>query len=579
MAGKNDIGFEKATHFQTLRKRVEETLAAGDKPLKDMSAHEMSKLIYELHIHQVELEMQNEELRKNQAETERSPKAHQHLWELSPVGHLMVDAAGRVAAVNRAGQRLFDRPENVLLNERFKTLVSPENQVSVHLMLERAAQTGIAEREEIGILKPDGAVHICLLEVSSLGGEPGREKIQVVLTDITDRRQAEKERKILQAQLVQAQKMEAIATLAGGIAHKFNNVLMGIQGRASLMIMDKDPSHPDYGHLNGIEESVKSAAELTRDLLGFARGGKYEVKPTDLNALIERENMMFGRTKEEIQVHGKYNNDLWAVEVDRGQIKRVLLNLYMNAWQAMPGGGDLYIQTDNVTLDEAYIRPFEVALGRYVKISVTDTGTGMDAPTRQRIFDPFFSMNGTGRGSGLGLASVYGIVKHHGGFINVYSEKGEGTTFNFYLPAAEEQLVEESPGPDGHKVQYGQGTVLLVDDEGMIIDVGQQMLERLGYRVLVARNGREALGVYGEKREEIDLVILDMIMPDMGGGETYDRIKDLDESVMVLLSSGYSINGQAKEIMDRGCKGFIQKPFSINDLSIKVREALDEVQG
>ena len=260
--------------------------------------------------------------------------------------------------------------------------------------------------------------------------------------------------------------------------------------------------------------------DRTRDLLGFARGGKYEVKPTDLNTLIKYENIMFGRTKKEIQVHGNYNNDLWAVEVDRGQIKQVILNLYVNAWQAMPGGGDLYIQTDNVTLDEACIRPPEVIPGRYVKISVTDTGTGMDETTRQRIFDPFFSMKGTGVGSGLGLASVYGIVKHHGGFINVYSEKGEGTTFNIYLPAAEKELVEEGPGPDRHKVQYGQGTVLLVDDEAMIIDVGQQMLERLGYRVLIARNGREALDLYGEKREEIDLVILDMIMPDMGGGET-----------------------------------------------------------
>ena len=396
--------------------------------------------------------------------------------------------------------------------------------------------------------------------------------------EIEERKQAEEERKKLQAQLIQAQKMEAIGTLAGGIAHNFNNILMGIQGRASLMMVDKDPSHPDYEHLNGVEESVRMATELTRDLLGFARGGKYEVKPTDLNTLIRHENSMFGCTKKEIQFHGKYANDLWAVEVDRGQIQQILLNLYINAWQAMPGGGDLYIQTENVTLDEVDLRPSEVTPGRYVKISVTDTGTGMDEETRQRIFDPFFSTRGTGRGTGLGLPSVYGIIKNHRGFIDVYSEKGEGSTFNIYLPASEKEAVKEGPGTDRYEIQYEKGTVLLVDDEGMVIDVGQRMLERLGYQVLIARSGKEALDVYGKKIKEIDLVILDMIMPSMGGGETYDRLKGIDENVRVLLSSGYSINGQARKIMDRGCNGFIQKPFSLNDLSIKVKEALGETR-
>ena len=409
------------------------------------------------------------------------------------------------------------------------------------------------------------------LKLAVIGGE---NRLLAIVRDITDRKRAELENKRLQDKLTQAQKMESIGTLAGGIAHNFNNILMGIQGRASLMMTDKEPSHPDCEHLRGIEQYVKSAVELTRDLLGFARGGKYEVKPTDLNALIRHEIRVFGRTRKEISVHGTYEPDLWPVDADRGQIQQALLNLCVNAWQAMPDGGDLRVRTENVIMEESSVRPFEVAPGRYVKISVTDAGMGMDAATLEKIFDPFFSTRGAGQGSGLGLASVYGIVKNHGGFINVYSEVGEGTTFNLYLPASENEVSRETPGSGHGSIQYGKGTILLVDDEEMILEVGRKMLENLGYRVLTARSGREALDLYRQQGGRIDLVVLDMIMPGMGGGETFDRMRAADETVRVLLSSGYSINGQAEAIINRGCRGFIQKPFSLHDLSIKVSRAL-----
>ena len=380
--------------------------------------------------------------------------------------------------------------------------------------------------------------------------------------------------KKLEAQLQQAQKMESIGTLAGGIAHDFNNLLMAIQGRASIMLMKKDSSHPDFEHLRGIEGHVESAADLTKQLLGFARGGKYEVKPTDLNELIKKQNRMFGRTKKEIIINGKYEENLWSAEIDRGQIEQVLLNLYVNAWQAMPGGGDLYLQTENVTIDENYVKPFSIKPGGYVKISVTDTGVGMDKATQKRIFDPFFTTKEMGRGTGLGLASAYGIIKNHGGFINVYSEKGHGTTFNVYLPASEKEVIEEKKLA-GDTVR-GTETVLLVDDEDMIIEVAEELLEQLGYKVLIARSGKEAIEIYEEHRQRIDIVLLDMIMPDMSGGETYDRLKDINPKAKVLLSSGYSINGQATEILDRGCNGFIQKPFKMKELSQKLRDILDD---
>ncbi len=393
--------------------------------------------------------------------------------------------------------------------------------------------------------------------------------------DITARKQAEEERKKLESQLKQAQKMESIGTLAGGIAHDFNNLLMGIQGYASLMLMALDAGHPHYEKLRAIEEQVQSGADLTRQLLGFARGGRYEVKPTDLNDLIRKTAAMFGRTKKEIRIHEKYGEGLRAVDADRGQMDQVLLNLFVNAWQAMPGGGDLFLETDNVDLDAAYVAPYAIKPGPYVKICITDTGVGMDEKTKQRIFDPFFTTREMGRGTGLGLASAYGIIKGHGGFINVYSEKGHGTTFNIYLPASDRATVRETPVAEA--IHRGHETIFLVDDERMILDVTQEMLAGLGYRVLVAPGGAEALEVYRAQHETIDLVILDMIMPGIGGGEVLDGMKAVNPGVRIILSSGYSLNGMARNIMERGARLFLQKPFRLDNLSRKIREALGSV--
>ena len=394
------------------------------------------------------------------------------------------------------------------------------------------------------------------------------------MVDITEREKAEEERKTLQKQLQHAQKMEAIGTLAGGVAHDFNNLLTGIQGRASLMLMDRDTSHPDCEHLTAIENHVKSAAGLTRQLLGFARGGKYEVKPTDLNGLIQKETDMFSRTRKELTIHENYETDLWTVSVDRGQMEQVLLNLYVNAWQAMGAGGELRIETQNVTLKEDKTRPHDAKPGRYVQISVSDTGHGMDKETLGRIFDPFFTTKGIGRGTGLGLASVYGIVKNHGGFIDVDSKIGHGSTFKIHLPVTHQAVRKE--GTASVDVSKGSETILFVDDEEVLTEFAEDLLGRLGYTVLIARSGKEAIEIYDAQKETIDVVLLDMIMPDMGGDETYESLKKMNPKVKVLLSSGYSIDGQATAILNKGCNGFIQKPFDIKTLSRKLREILDE---
>jgi two-component system cell cycle sensor histidine kinase/response regulator CckA len=307
-------------------------------------------------------------------------------------------------------------------------------------------------------------------------------------------------------------------------------------------------------------------------LLGFAKGGKYEIKPTNMNRLLEQSAEMFGRARKEIRIIFRLETDLWPVEVDRGQINQVLLNLYVNAWQAMPRGGDLYLQTGNLIVDQDFALSKEISPGRYIKMSIADTGVGMDETTKARIFDPFFTTKTMGRGTGLGLASAYGIIKNHSGTINVYSEVGHGTTFTIYLPASNNVVEAESP-PSAEFVS-GEGLILLVDDEAMVLEVGMQMLEKLGYKVITAESGNIALDILKTRYADIDLVILDMIMPEIGGGETFDRIKQMAPESKVLLSSGYSINGQAVEILRRGCDGFIQKPFGLTDLSHKIREVL-----
>lgn len=392
--------------------------------------------------------------------------------------------------------------------------------------------------------------------------------------NITKRKEAEQEREKLKAQLLHAQKMETVGTLAGGLAHDLNNLLMGVQGHASLMRTEMDASHPFWPNIKAIEEYVQSASDLTNQLLGFARGGKYEIKPTAFNELIDHAAEMFSRTRKEIRIRKVFESHLWVVEVDRRQMEQVLLNLFINAWQAMSGGGDLYLRTDNVMLDETSAAAHSIKPGPFAKVSITDTGKGMDESTRQRIFDPFFTTREIGRSTGLGLASAYGIVKNHGGIITVYSEPGHGTTFHIYLPASEKTAQEDVVVEK--KIVQGSDTILLVDDEELVMNVGKAMLEKLGYRVIVAAGGKQAVAAVAEMGDEIDLVVLDLIMPGFDGSKTFDRIREIRPDIQVMLSSGYSIDGQATEILNRGCNGFIQKPFQLSELSQAVRKILDE---
>jgi two-component system cell cycle sensor histidine kinase/response regulator CckA len=434
------------------------------------------------------------------------------------------------------------------------------------------------QNAEWRILRPDGSRRYAEASVSLVRNMEGQPVgFRGIIRDVTERKLAEENKKRLEAHIQVAQRLESLGTLAGGIAHDFNNILMGIQGRTSLMLMNIDESYHHFEHLKVIEDYVQNAADLTKQLLGLARGGKYEVNPVNLNEIVSKTSEMFGRTKKEITIHSTYQDDIWIVEADRRQIEQVLLNMYVNAWQAMPEGEEIFLETRNIEINEENSISRQVDPGRYARISVMDVGAGMDEATRQRIFDPFFTTKEMERGTGLGLASAYGIIKNHGGFINVYSEKGHGTTFDVYLKVTEKEAAEEKAQSVG--IQKGSETVLLVDDEEMITEVLKELLEALGYTVLLARSGIEAIEKYRTSWKTIDIVILDMIMPGMSSSETFDRLKGINPDMKVVLSSGYSMNGQAKEILNRGCNGFIQKPIKIADLSQNLREILDDRRG
>lgn len=430
-----------------------------------------------------------------------------------------------------------------------------------------------------------GKIETVEMEMEVLGGhfivsctpvldDEGRlQKIIHIATDITYLKESKEEKKKLQNQLIQIQKMEAIGTLAGGIAHDFNNILMGLQGHISMFLYDMNPDHPHRMKLENMESYIRRGADLTKQLLGFARGGKYDVKPTNMNELFGKSADLFGRTRKEISIYRSFAEDLWTVDVDRGQMDQVFLNLFVNSSQAMPGGGNLDLRTDNIVFGETDVKLIGLTKGRYVRITVTDDGVGMDKKTLERIFEPFFTTKPKGIGSGLGLASAYGIVKNHGGGIHGYSEPKKGTTIKIYLPATENQPVTGEEKKE--EIFTGRETILVVDDEPINISVMLEMLEMLHYRVLPAGSGQEAIATYMEKKAEIDLVIMDMIMPGISGGRTFDILREINPDVAVILASGYSVEGEARMIINRGCRAFIQKPFHLQELSRKVREALD----
>jgi two-component system cell cycle sensor histidine kinase/response regulator CckA len=477
-------------------------------------------------------------------------------------GILEITGDGRVVYANRSAIAMIGTPEEALLARALIELMPKEYRKAIRELIRKpdSSSAGIAAR----LNKRE-------LEIRFYPFSEESERAIVLLVDVTERKRFEE-------QLHQARRLESIGTLASGVAHDFNNLLTVIQGNSDIMLMDLSPSHPHHPRLQEIERQVQSAKRLTGQLLGYARKGRFEIQTLDLNKLLQGTTETFGRARKEITIKSDLDPDLEPIEGDAGQLEQMILNLLLNAGDAMPRGGTLTLESRNVTHREMSSSVFRPREGRYARLSFRDTGKGMDEKTLRRVFEPFFTTKEMGRGTGLGLASVYGTVKGHGGYVEVDSKPGKGSTFKIYLPVkgkGKRKPTEESSARDLKQ----RPTILLVDDEQAVRAVARDMLRSLAYDVLAAGSGEEAIELYRSRRECIALVILDIVLPGLGGGDIFRRLKAIDPEVKVLLCSGYSIQGEADALVQEGASGFVQKPFSLDRLREEIHRIVGEREG
>jgi two-component system cell cycle sensor histidine kinase/response regulator CckA len=388
----------------------------------------------------------------------------------------------------------------------------------------------------------------------------------------------EAEEKRREDQLRHAQKMEAIGRLAGGVAHDFNNILQSIQSHTQLLLMSKSKNDPDYSKLKYIEKSVQRASQLTKQLLAFSQKAEAHLTPLNINELLFNIKELLDRTlPQNITIGLHLQKNLRPVLADSTHLEQAITTLAVNSQEAMPHGGRITIETRNVTLDDDYCRTHMGAKsGEYAQIVISDTGWGMDPEILEHIFEPFYTTKKGGQGTGLGLAMVYGIVKSHGGYITCHSELNVGTTFMIYLPviAAASAPAERNEAETIAQLPRGQGTILLVDDEETLRQVGQEFLEIQGYTVITAATGEEALNLYTKRRDLVDLVILDLVMPGMGGRACLKKILEINPRQKIIVVSGFSADAQAREVMEDGALGFLSKPYDLSRLLETINQAL-----
>ncbi|MCP4639837.1 MAG: PAS domain S-box protein [bacterium] len=442
------------------------------------------------------------------------------------------------------------------------------------------AESGICT-VETRLKRKDGAIIDVLMSSTPLDQGNLAAGVTFTAMDITERKRSQEEKARLEAQLQQVQKMESVGRLAGGVAHDFNNMLGVILGHTEVALESLGASNPIHEDLRAIEEAAQRSADLTRQLLAFARRQTVTPRSLDMNDTVSGMLKMLRRMiGENIDLLWKPGADLWSVRMDPSQVDQVLANLCVNARDAIDGVGKVIIETENRNLDEAYCATHPGFIpGEYVRLSVSDDGCGMDAETLEQVFEPFFTTKDPGKGTGLGLATVYGIVKQNFGFVNVYSESGHGTTLGIYLPrhVGEADQSEEHDRPqEDHR---GHETVLLVEDEASLLFLGKTMLQKFGYNVLSAGTPGEAIALAEKHGGEIDLLLTDVVMPEMNGRELAEQLLTPYPDMKCLFVSGYTADVIAHHgVVDAGVH-FLQKPFSRNDLSAKVREALDEGGG
>jgi len=509
------------------------------------------------------------ERRRTEEALKERDKQYRTLFEESMDGVYSLLRDGEITDANPSFCELFGYSRKEMIGKDVRELyVDPADRPAFQKKIEKK---GFVKDYEVKWRKRDGTDVDCLFTAAVKFADDGSVfGYRGILRDVT-------ERKALQRQLLQAQKMEAVGTLAGGVAHDFNNLLQVVLGYSDLVLGDDDLPDQFRGDLEKIRLAGRNGADLVQRLLTFSRKTEPKFLDLNLNQRIRQTQKFLERTiPRMIDIEMVLADDLANIHADPTQVDQVLMNLAVNARDAMPEGGKLVIETANVFLDEECGKALLGAKpGEYVLMSMSDTGCGMDRQTLDHIFEPFYTTKEAGKGTGLGLSMVYGIVHQHGGYITCYSEPGEGTTFKCYFPAIEMEMNPDV-AKTGIMAAFGTETILLVDDEEFLRDLGKRILERSGYTVLTAVNGEEALDLYNRERGKISLVILDLIMPEMGGSQCLEKLLRFDPKARILIASGYSADGPTKEVLQGGAKGFVSKPFDMRQLLQTVREVLDE---
>ena len=488
-----------------------------------------------------------------------------------PLIYILFDADFRITDWNPAAERIFGYTKEEAVGKQPNDLNPPSIHAGATKIMDRIRAGDMAAHSVNENLTKDGRTITCEWFNTPLMTEHGQFGGLLCLgRDVT-------EQKSLEEQFRQAQKMEAVGQLAGGVAHDFNNLLTIISGYSEILLAKLGSSDPMRESVKAISEAGERAASLTRQLLAFSRKTVLEPKVLDLNEVVrETEKFLRRLIGEDILLTAVLDPAISRVKVDPGQLEQVLMNLAVNARDAMPRGGKLTMETRNVELDEEYARLHaEVKPGRYVLLSMTDTGTGMTPEVKARIFEPFFTTKGVGKGTGLGLAVVHGIVKQSGGHVEVYSEPDIGTTFKIYFPAVEEE-VSAPKGIDAGNGGRGTETILLVEDEDGVRGLAVLVLQTYGYKVLAASNGKEALRLVEKHQGGIDLLVTDVVMPGMGGPELADALQPRFPQMKVLFSSGYTDDAVVRHGLLQEKVAFLQKPYTPLALVKRVRQVLDE---
>ncbi|MDS4068742.1 MAG: ATP-binding protein [Candidatus Competibacter sp.] len=545
--------------------------------LPELSVEETRKLVHELQVHQIELEMQNDELRRIMSELEQSRNHFSILFHQAPIGYLVLNDVGLIHEVNDTFCRMVGRDRNQLFGSPFSECMEGDDR-GVFLARYRAFFKNPAGKNlEALILRERGPAFYAYMEGAILGNVLGRQQandgplLLLAVNDITERKWAEEKRLQLERQMQQTQKLESLGVLAGGIAHDFNNMLTIILGNASLALDELPPMSPARDSLKAIEQTSLRAAELCRQMLAYSGKGRFVIENIRLGMLIgEMISLLKASITKKAILNLNLKEPLPALRGDPSQIRQIVMNLVINASEALgETSGVITISTGLMEcsreyLAEAYLDE-SLTEGLYVWLEVSDTGCGMDSEIQRRIFEPFFTTKFTGRG--LGLSAVLGIVRGHKGALKVYSEPGKGTTFKVLFPAVQQERPPVTRPSEVKPVDWkGTGTILLVDDEESVRTLGSRMLERIGFKVLTAVDGREALEIYRSGHDEIALVLLDLTMPDLDGEETFRELRRIDPKVRVVMSSGYTESEITPRFAGKRLTGFLQKPYTITAL-------------